>query len=320
MLIAKKYLRSGERDLFVVARNVNESILIVIISFILRGKEAIETKYTEYLKGLNKSPNTIKAYQGDIEAFISAVKKPLAAIKDTDISKYLNGLVGQAGTATRARKISALKSYFAYKVARSELKSNPAAGLKAPKREKRLPVYLNLDESRELLSEIAGKYAVRDKAILTLFLNCGLRLSELVSIDRSDIRGDTLQVIGKGNKERTIYLNKACLSALNEYLDTRTDTEKALFLSERKQRISNRTVQTLVKKHIGKAGLDTEKYSTHKLRHTAATLMYKHGHVDIRALQAILGHESISTTEIYTHVDDEQLRTAVNSNPLNMEG
>jgi len=210
-----------------------------------------------------------------------------------------------------------LKSYFAYKVARGELKSNPAAGLKAPKREKRLPVYLNLDESRELLSEIAGKYAVRDKAILTLFLNCGLRLSELVGIDRSDIRGDTLQVIGKGNKERTIYLNKACLSALNGYLDTRTDTEKALFLSERKQRISNRTVQSLVKKHIGKAGLDTEKYSTHKLRHTAATLMYKHGHVDIRALQAILGHESISTTEIYTHVDDEQLRAAVSNNPLN---
>lgn len=210
-----------------------------------------------------------------------------------------------------------MKSYFAYKVARGELKDNPAAELKAPKREKRLPVYLNLDESRELLKDIAGKYAIRDKAILTLFLNCGLRLSELVGIDRSDIRGDTLQVIGKGNKERTIYLNKTCLSALTAYLDTRTDTDKALFLSERKQRISNRTVQTLVKRHIGAAGLDTKKYSTHKLRHTAATLMYKHGHVDIRALQAILGHESISTTEIYTHVDDEQLRTAVNSNPLN---
>ena len=140
------------------------------------------------------------------------------------------------------------------------MKSNPATDIKTPKREKRLPVYLNLDESRELLSEIAGKYAIRDKAILTLFL------------------------------------------------------------SERAQRISNRAVQALVKKRIGKAGLDTEKYSTHKLRHTAATLMYKHGHVDIRALQAILGHESISTTEIYTHVDDEQLRTAVNSNPLNMEG
>lgn len=213
-----------------------------------------------------------------------------------------------------------MKSYFAYKVARGELKSNPAAGLKAPKREKRLPVYLNLDESRELLSEIAGKYAVRDKAILTLFLNCGLRLSELVGIDRSDIRGDTLQVIGKGNKERTIYLNKTCLSALNEYLDTRTDNKKALFLSERAQRISNRAVQTLVKRHIGAAGLDTKKYSTHKLRHTAATLMYKHGKVDIRALQAILGHESISTTEIYTHVDDDQLRAAVSLNPLNMEG
>ena len=128
-----------------------------------------------------------------------------------------------------------------------------------------------------------------------------------------------MQVIGKGNKERTIYLNKTCLSALNDYLATRADDKKPLFLSERGQRISTRTVQALVKKHIKKAGLDTEKYSTHKLRHTAATLMYKHGKVDIRALQAILGHESISTTEIYT-TDDDQLRAAVSLNPLNMEG
>lgn len=270
---------------------------------------------------MNKSPNTIKAYISDVEAFLSAVNKPLKDIKDTDISEYLNGLVGENGPATRARKLSALKSYFEFLLQKSKVQFNPAAKLKAPKREKRLPVYMDLSESKELLKDITGKYAVRDKAILTLFLNCGLRLAELVSIDRTDIRGDTLTVIGKGNKERTIYLNKACLSALNEYLATRTDNEKPLFLSERGQRISTRTVQDLVKKHIANAGLDTEKYSTHKLRHTAATLMYKHGKVDIRALQAILGHESISTTEIYTHIDDEQLRTAVSLNPLNnLEG
>jgi site-specific recombinase XerD len=151
-------------------------------------------------------------------------------------------------------------------------------------------------------------------------MNCGLRLSELVSINLNSIRNDTLTVIGKGNKERTIYLNEACKSAVVAYLKVRqvervTD-KKALFLSERRQRISIKTVQVLVKKHIDNAGLDSTRYSTHKLRHTAATLMYKYGNVDIRALQEILGHESISTTEIYTHVDEQQLRNAVESNPL----
>ena len=167
----------------------------------------------------------------------------------------------------------------------------------------------------------------RDYAILTLFLNCGIRLSELVGINIKDIdfSENKLNVIGKGNKERTIYLNKACINAINSYLSVRPKTgikkgsEDALFLSERlerKERISNRTVQYVVKKELQKAGLDTNKYSVHKLRHTAATLMYKYGNVDIRALQELLGHESISTTEIYTHVDNEQIRNAVEDNPL----
>ena len=152
-------------------------------------------------------------------------------------------------------------------------------------------------------------------------MNCGLRLSELVGININDIRGDTLTVIGKGNKERTVYLNKACQDAIAAYMAERAKLKvikdpKALFLSERKVRISPKTVQYLVKKYIQASGLDPDKYSPHKLRHTAATLMYKHGNVDIRALQAILGHESIATTEIYTHIDDKKLRDAVNSNPL----
>ena len=157
-----------------------------------------------------------------------------------------------------------------------------------------------------------------------MFLNCGIRLSELVNINIKDINfGDCkLNVIGKGNKERTIYLNKACIKAVNEYIEIRPkegirlDSIDALFLSERRERISNRTVQVIVRRELQKAGLDIDKYSVHKLRHTAATLMYQYGNVDIRALQELLGHESISTTEIYTHVSNEQLRAAVEDNPL----
>ncbi len=189
-----------------------------------------------------------------------------------------------------------------------------------PKIIKRLPRFLNLEESRQLLDAVDGRSFERDYAIITLFLNCGMRLAELVSINLKDIRDDRLTILGKGGKERTVYLNKACMEAIDAYRKVRPTEgvvdRLALFISERKRRIGRTTVQHIVKKHIGSAGLDTAKYSTHKLRHTAATLMYKHGQVDIRALQEILGHESISTTEIYTHVDDSRLRSAVESNPL----
>ena len=207
---------------------------------------------------------------------------------------------------------------------------NPAQDLETPKLDKRLPKYLSLEDSRKLLdvtSNEDNRNCERDYAIITLFLNCGMRLSELVGINLQDIDfGEyKLNVIGKGNKERTIYLNKACMKAIADYLEVRPKegvkhdskySDKALFLSERKTRISNRTVENVVTKQLQAAGLDTKKYSVHKLRHTAATLMYQYGQVDIRALQELLGHESIATTEIYTHVSNEQVRNAVESNPL----
>lgn len=196
-----------------------------------------------------------------------------------------------------------------------------------------MPKYLSLEQSQELLATASnadishGNHDNRERnfAILTLFLNCGMRLSELVGINLKDINFNEykLNVIGKGNKERTIYLNNACMDAIKNYLSVRPkdgikfNSKDALFLSERKERISNRTVQYIVKQEFKLAGIDPDKYSVHKLRHTAATLMYKYGNVDIRALQELLGHESISTTEIYTHVDNEQIRAAVENNPLN---
>ena len=204
---------------------------------------------------------------------------------------------------------------------------NPAQGLETPKLDKRLPKYLTLEQSKELLEVTkaeSGDFKERDYAIITLFLNCGMRLSELVNINIKDINfyDNKLNVVGKGNKERTIYLNKACIDAINSYLAVRphdgvkSDSRDALFLSKRKERISNRMVQEIVKRELAKAGLDISKYSVHKLRHTAATLMYQYGDVDIRALQVLLGHESISTTEIYTHVENKQVKNAVESNPL----
>lgn len=221
----------------------------------------------------------------------------------------------------RARKVASLKSFFKYLTNKAKLiDKNPALELESPKIVKRLPRYLNIDESKQLLSSVDGQYSARDYAILTLFLNCGLRLSELVGINLNNIKNNTLTVIGKGDKERMIPLNAACIQAIDNYKKVRpvegVKDKNALFLSERKQRISKSTVQYIVKKYITSAGLDPKRYSTHKLRHTAATLMYRYGQVDIRSLQELLGHESISTTEIYTHLDEQQLRNAVDSNPL----
>ncbi len=221
----------------------------------------------------------------------------------------------------RARKVASLKSFFKYLTLKAKLLDvNPAAELESPKILKRLPRYLNVEESKQLLNSIDGQFSERDYAIITIFLNCGLRLSELVGINLNNIKGASLNVIGKGNKERSVPLNQACIKALEAYMRVRpvegVKDRNALFLSERKQRISKESVQKIVKKYIKAAGLDPDRYSTHKLRHTAATLMYKYGHVDIRSLQELLGHESISTTQIYTHLDSNQLRTAVEKNPL----
>ncbi len=299
---------------------------------------------------LNKSPNTIKEYNYDLAMFLKFIMFHfnLASSKDfkdinisnlsldvikkielNDIHAFLAYLTTtyHSKAATRARKVSSIRVFFNYLSQKANLiDKNPAQNLETPKIEKRMPKYLTLDDSKKLLSVTSDeeRNKERDYAIITLFLNCGLRLSELIGININDISFDDakMTVIGKGNKERTIYLNKACLQAINSYLEVRPkigikpSSIKALFLSERKERISKRTVQYVVDKELRRAGLDTKKYSTHKLRHTAATLMYQYGNVDIRALQELLGHESISTTEIYTHVANEQVRNAVEVNPL----
>lgn len=299
--------------------------------------------YLETIKG--KSPNTIKEYYLDLRTFFRFLKiryklvDNSTAFDEIDISDIDATLISRVNLQdlyafisfadkkrnnknyAKARKVASLRSFFKYLHTKVKLiNENPAAELESPKTDIRHPVYLTLPEAKELLNSIDGEYKIRDYAIITLFLNCGLRISELVSIDIDKIKGDTLTVIGKGNKERTIYLNEACIDAINKYLEVRPkenlNDKKALFISKRKNRISVRAVQHLVKKYISKSGLDTSKYSTHKLRHTAATLMYKYGNVDIRALQEILGHENVSTTQIYTHLDDERLRNAVKSNPL----
>lgn len=222
--------------------------------------------------------------------------------------------------ASRARKISTIRSFYGYLTNKAHLiEQNPVKDMDSPKLKKTLPKYLTLDESVQLLESVNGLNSERDYAILTLFLNCGLRISELCGLNLSDIQGEALRVLGKGNKVRIVYLNDACLNALQAYLAVRRPItgrdQNALFLSSRNERISKSTVHALVKKHISAAGLDAAQYSSHKLRHTAATLMLQNG-VDVRAVQEVLGHEHLNTTEIYTHVDNDMLRTAAKANPL----
>ncbi len=224
------------------------------------------------------------------------------------------------GSAARARKVSSIRSFYKYLTNKVQLlDENPMADLEYPRLRKSLPKYLSLDDSVKLLTNVEGQYKQRDFAILMIFLSCGLRISELVSLNITDFRGDHLRVIGKGNKERIVYLNDNCQDAINDYLDIRPSgpecDPKALFLSKNHSRITKSGVHYLVKKHLGEAGLDSTQYSTHKLRHTAATLMLDSG-VDVRTLQEVLGHENLNTTEIYTHVDNEGLRVAARANPL----
>lgn len=222
-------------------------------------------------------------------------------------------------TASRARKLATLRSLYKYLTIKTgKLEVNPLEGFDSPKPRRALPKYLSLEEAEALLRAVGGRNPERDRAILTIFLNCGLRISELIGLNLGDVREDRLRVLGKGNKERTVYINDAVAGALNAYLPIRMkrDTKKpALFLSERGERIARSTVHTLVKNHLGEAGIDRDGYSAHKLRHTAATLMLRNG-VDVRTLQELLGHEHLNTTEIYTHVENTDLRYAANANPL----
>ena len=224
------------------------------------------------------------------------------------------------GAAARARKIAVIRSYYKYLTLKTnQLSENPVADLDSPKLKKSLPRFLSLDESVQLLDGVGGPNRERDFCILTIFLNCGLRISELAGLDLTDLRADSIRVLGKGNKERVVYINDACANAINDYLLVRKSIaavdKKALFLSSRRTRISTSTIHSLVKKHLLAAGLDSSKYSSHKLRHTAATLMLKSG-VDVRTLQELLGHEHLNTTQIYTHVENSSLRDAAMKTPL----
>ncbi|WP_459476641.1 tyrosine recombinase XerC [Clostridium saccharoperbutylacetonicum] len=303
--------------------------------------------YLETIK--NKSENTINAYRKDLIIFFRFMLKYRSLVsEETEFDEIDIGSVNdefiktiklrdlyafmsftekyrQNSAYARARKVATLKSYFKFLQGKAKIiTENPTLELESPKVNKRHPIYLTLNQSLHLLESLdkKNKNYQRDYCILTLFLNCGMRLSELCNIQLTKFKGDTLSIIGKGDKERTVYLNDACLKALDNYLKVRDDSKslpedkKYLFLSSRNTPINQRTVEIMIKKHITNAGLTDDKYTPHKLRHTAATLMYKYGNVDIRSLQSILGHENISTTQIYTHVDDDSLRDAVKSNPL----
>ena len=299
--------------------------------------------YTETIKG--RSSITVDEYYTDLRTFFRYMKELRGLVSPTlpeieisildidipfirsitlnDVYEYMNYVKNDRKNCnkTRARKTASLRMFFRYLTEHThQLEHNPIQNLDTPKAKKSLPKYLTLEQSIDLLNCVSGEFAERDYCMLTLLLNCGLRRAELAGINLEDIGKDhTLRIRGKGSKERMIYLNTACQDAIAQYLTVRpvdgVHDKQALFLSRLKQRISLQGVHFVVKgylKHVEGA----ETYSTHKLRHTAATLMYQHGGVDIRVLKDILGHENLGTTEIYTHLSTEQIQNAVETNPL----
>ncbi len=294
-----------------------------------------------------KSPNTVREYYYDLRMFFRYVQASvkgfsLDEIRSVDLDDFDERILNEVTLTDlyafmayinnshsdndnyRARKVASLKSFFNYLHSKLNfIQNNPALNLDSPKIKKRMPRYLSLEESIDFLNTIDGKFQARDMAIFAILLNCGLRLSELVGINLKNINFEkrSLRVIGKGNKERMVYLNDFCMDALKKYLEVRPEVTvqadmDALFISSQGRRISNRMVELLAKKYFEKAGIDYDLYSPHKLRHTAATLMFKDGNVDIRTLQELLGHASLATTQIYTHIKNEDIKNAVDSNPL----
>ena len=302
--------------------------------------------YMTVIKG--KSPNTVKEYYYDLRLFLRFIKCKFAGIdcddynsvdlddfKESDLQRVtLSDLYDfmayihncrSSNDNYRARKVASIKSFFNYLSVKAGLiQENPASHLDSPKIKKRMPQYLSLDESVAFLKSIEGKHQQRDLAMFVLLLNCGLRLSELVGIDIPDIDFEkrTLRVIGKGDKERIVFLNDLCVDALQAYLQVRPNEglppadRNALFISDKGRRIGNRMVEIISKKYFAAAGVDPSRFSPHKLRHTAATILYRDGNVDIRSLQELLGHTNLSTTQIYTHIKNEDLKKAADANPL----
>lgn len=222
--------------------------------------------------------------------------------------------------SSRARKLSSIKSFYKYLTVRTkQLTDNPVADLEYPKLRKSLPKYLKMDQASALLQSVSGVNQKRDYAILMLFLNCGIRRSELVGLNLTDVYEDRIRVVGKGNKERFVYFGTACRKAIDAYLPERNkkvlSDNRALFGSRDGNRISVTAVHRLVKKHLLAAGIDASQFSAHKLRHTAATMMLSGG-VDIKTVQEVLGHENLNTTQIYTHIENTELKIAAEANPL----
>ena len=309
--------------------------------------------YHKNIKG--QSPRTISEYYLDLRMFLRFIKlmrndMPLNTpledipIKDVDLTfvgsittsevfDFLSYLANDRplnpdtaapeygiSASSRARKLSAIKSFYKYLTVRTkQLEENPVADLEYPKLRKSLPKYLTLDESARLLQAVSGTNEIRDYAILMLFLNCRIRRSELVGLNLSDVYEDRIRVVGKGNKERFVYFGSACRKAIDAYLEERnkrvlTDN-RALFGSRNGNRISVEAVHRLVKKALLQAGLDSTQFSAHKLRHTAATMMLSGG-VDVKTVQEVLGHENLNTTQIYTHIENTELKIAAEANPL----
>ena len=307
--------------------------------------------YHETIKGQSK--RTVSEYYLDIRMFLRFVKlmrnelpvnTPLEdvpikdvdldfvrSISSTEVFDFLSFLANDRvpegshndpgiGSAARARKLSAIKSFYNYlSVSTKQIKESPVKDIEFPKIRRSLPKYLTLEESTTLLKSVSGPNQKRDFAILMLFLNCGIRRSELVGLNLTDVYDDRIRVVGKGNKERIVYMGASCRKAIDEYLVERNkivlSDNRALFGSRDKNRISVTAVHRLVKKHLLEAGMDSTQFSAHKLRHTAATLMLSNG-VDLKTLQEVLGHENLNTTQIYTHVESTELKIAAEANPL----
>lgn len=309
--------------------------------------------YHETIKA--QSPRTISEYYLDLRMFLRFVKLMrsemsidaqldeisiqdvdldfIRRITTSDVFEFLSYLANERiqktnshcsergiTAASRARKLSAIKSFYKYLTVRTkQLQENPVADLEYPKLRKSLPKYLTLDQCQTLLASVSGVNQKRDYAILMLFLSCGIRRSELVGLNITDVYEDRIRVVGKGNKERFVYFGTPCRKAIDDYLVERNkkvlSDNRALFGSRDNNRISVSAVHRLVKKALLTAGLDPEQFSAHKLRHTAATLMLSNG-VDVKTVQEVLGHENLNTTQIYTHIESTELKIAAEVNPI----
>ncbi len=321
--------------------------MVVILKMSYKDAPQVLKSYLTYLDVVNgRSSKTVYEYYLDLSNFFRYVKKERnklsCELSDVDISNididfikqitlqdayaFLQYIKEKGGNnRTVNRKTCSIRGFFKYyKNKVREIEVNPVENLECNTLPRTLPKFLSLNECQTLLSSINGENSKRDYAAIILFLNCGLRLSELVSINLSDVDNEFLTITGKGSKQRSLYLNKSCKDAIEDYITNERpfnnltdDARKALFVSRKGNRMTPRAVQHMVEKRFNEAGLGDKNYSVHKLRHTAATLMHKHGGVDLRVLQEILGHENLGTTQIYTHVDSDQVKQAVESNPIN---